>query len=121
MPAALLRACVGPGCTALTDSRLCPACHAVKGNARARGYTSRWDVYRRRYLQSHPRCGDRAPGAPLTSDSICVQQGYVTPARVVDHIVPVSGPHDPSFFVPEAHQALCDPCHNAKRQRESRR
>jgi 5-methylcytosine-specific restriction endonuclease McrA len=40
-------------------------------------------------------------------------------ATVVDHVIPVTGPGDPSFYMPAAHQALCESCHNAKRQRES--
>jgi 5-methylcytosine-specific restriction endonuclease McrA len=41
-------------------------------------------------------------------------------ASVVDHVIPVTGPDDPRFYVPECHQALCDRCHNVKRSRESR-
>jgi hypothetical protein len=41
-------------------------------------------------------------------------------ATVVDHITPVTGKDDPTFYEGAGHQSLCDPCHQAKRQRESR-
>lgn len=121
MPAAIQRACATHGCLTLTEDRLCPACTTRRGSARARGYTTTWDKYRVQFLLRYRRCGDRPPGAPVTTDSLCRLNGYVTAARVVDHIVPVTGPHDPTFLIPACHQALCDPCHNAKRQREARR
>ena len=46
----------------------------------------------------YPLCGMRAPGAPQTADSVCQQRGYVQAARVIDHIVPVTGPDDPTFL-----------------------
>jgi 5-methylcytosine-specific restriction protein A len=55
----------------------------------------------------------------MTTDSRCAAEGRVTPATVVDHIVPVTGADDPSFFRPEGQQAMCDQCHQAKRQREA--
>jgi 5-methylcytosine-specific restriction protein A len=91
-----------------------------RGSAASRGYGARWAHYRRWFLAQYPLCGDRAPGAPETADSRCRLEGRVTPADVVDHIVPVTGQADPTFFVPEAHQALCGPCHQAKTKREAR-
>ena len=40
-------------------------------------------------------------------------------ATVVDHIMPVTGADDPRFYDPTNHQALCERCHNVKRQREA--
>jgi 5-methylcytosine-specific restriction endonuclease McrA len=34
--------------------------------------------------------------------------------------VRVTGANDPNFYRSWNHQALCEPCHNAKRARESR-
>lgn len=128
MPDALLRACTTNGCPNTSTGGKCEACRRAKGkaydshrgSAAERGYTWRWTQYRRVFLSKYRLCGDRPDGAPVTSDSKCALAQRVVAATVVDHIVPASGPHDPTFFRPECHQALCAPCHNAKRQRESR-
>jgi 5-methylcytosine-specific restriction protein A len=134
MPTSLPRAC-RPGCPHPAQS--CPE-HSVKakakfyddrrGSAASRGYGSRWREYRTWYLaelirQEVPRaglCGSRLPGTPATFDSKCAEQGLIVMGAVVDHITPVYGPNDPTFYAPTAHQLLCDPCHQAKRQREAR-
>ena len=64
-------------------------------------------------------CGDHAPTALETQDSRCAAKGQLQPARVVDHIVPVHGADDKRFWLTSNHQALCEQCHNAKRQREA--
>lgn len=90
-----------------------------RGSRQSRGYNNDWLRHAARFLDDYPYCGDRAPGAVVTTDSRCIQRGlcYVK-ATVADHIRPVTGADDPSFFEWTALQALCDPCHNAKRQRE---
>jgi hypothetical protein len=96
-----------------------------------RGYGARWDKFRVWHLNECmarrvPRaglCGSRLPGTQNTQDSLCAQQGYMGPdakAHTLDHIVPVTGPNDPSFFSRYAHQWLCKRCHDLKRQRESK-
>ena len=47
-------------------------------NKEPRVYGSRWDKARLRFLQQHPLC------------VMCEQQGRITPATVVDHIVPTN-------------------------------
>jgi 5-methylcytosine-specific restriction enzyme A len=89
-----------------------------RGSAAAQGYGARWRHYRDWYLAQYPCCGDRSPDAPKTRDSQCLAVGRLRRATVVDHVRPVTGPTDPSFFEEKAHQALCASCHNAKRQRE---
>jgi len=89
----------------------------VRGSARARGYTARWDRYRESWLLRHPRCGDRMHG-PSVQHSACARAGRVTPATDVDHIIPATGPDDPAFFDGANHQSLCHRCHSAKTARE---
>ena len=126
MPLAARTACTVFGCDELspcsqhgrqakqraTDDR--------RGSASSRGYGSRWRAYREGFLRRFPRCGDRPASAPTTTDSACKAQGRVTVGSVVDHIVPVYGPNDPTFYREDNHQSLCPPCHDAKRSRESR-
>ncbi len=90
----------------------------ARGSAASQGYGARWRHFRAWYLECYPLCGDRAPGAPSTRDSRCAAVGRLEPASVVDHIVPVYGPDDPTFYEDHAMQSLCATCHNAKRQRE---
>lgn len=126
MPAALQRKCARSGCNTLTTGHFCPDCQRQKhqqrddrrGSATSRGYGRRWDAYRKWFLHRFPRCGDRPKGAPKTSDSRCRAQGLIVAATVVDHIVPVTGPNDPTFYKPACHQALCARCHDSKRGRE---
>jgi 5-methylcytosine-specific restriction protein A len=128
MPAALLRACSSSGCPTLVRSGRCTeherakqqAYDNARGTSSERGYGSRWRKYRDWFLAKWRTCGAKPKGSPDTQDSQCKAMGRIVAATVVDHIVPVSGPQDPTFYKPECHQALCDACHNAKRQRESR-
>ncbi len=127
MPTACKRPCAHPRCTELVTSGRCPKHQKAKaqayddrrGTASSRGYGTRWTKYRAWFLEQNPCCGDRPHGFPQTGDSQCVTQGLSVMATVVDHVIPVTGPGDPSFYTPAAHQALCESCHNAKRQRES--
>lgn len=108
--------CAAPSCSALVrGARYCPA-HARRasearsaggrGTATERGYGARWQRAREAYLAAHPLCAS------------CKRHGRVTPARVVDHVVPHRG--DPQLFWDESNwQALCDftsphNCHGVK-------
>lgn len=91
-----------------------------RGNSNERGYGHKWREYRRHFKELYPLCGNHPPEAPDTPDSICKARGWVEEMKVVDHIVPVNGNGDPRFYDPANHQALCQSCHNAKRQREAR-
>jgi 5-methylcytosine-specific restriction enzyme A len=98
----------------------CPTCTSQqrqahdkqRGSFRARGYSSRWDALRRRFLAEYPLCGMRPPGlAPVMSR--CHDAGLHTPATVCDHVVPVRV--DPAAMWSVGNlQALCAGCHNAK-------
>jgi 5-methylcytosine-specific restriction protein A len=75
--------------------------------AAKRGYSSRWQKYRARYLQANP---------------LCVMHqawGQVVPATVVDHIQPHKGDQK-LFWNPANHQALCKHCHDSHKQRQER-
>ena len=72
-----------------------------------RGYGSRWQKYRARYLREHPLC---------VMHSVL---GQVVPASVVDHIEPHKGDHK-LFWDPKNHQALCKRCHDKHKQRLER-
>ena len=70
-----------------------------------RGYGSRWQKAREGYLRSHPLCRE------------CEKQGKLTPATVVDHIIPHKGDQG-LFWDKDNWGALCKPCHDAKTARE---
>ena len=122
MPSAALHPCAEPGCPALVVAGRCPT-HTrqqeqQRGSSTQRGYDARWRRYSEVFRSRYPYCGMAPPGAPLTRDSRCVQQHRVRRAEVVDHIIPIRGAHDPRFYDATNHQALCQRCHQAKRQRE---
>jgi 5-methylcytosine-specific restriction endonuclease McrA len=68
--------------------------------------SSRWRKASERHRQREPLCRE------------CKTQGRITVGAVTDHIVPISQGGDP--WDENNHQTLCQPCHNRKRQRESR-
>lgn len=72
-----------------------------RGNSTERGYNARWRRARLTWLKRHPLC------------RICEEAGRITPATVVDHIVPHKG--DPALFWDRANwQSLCETHHNRK-------
>lgn len=126
MPDAFLHHCADPTCHEKTAARFCPThqrhearrVERQRGHSAARGYDRRWRRYVARFRARYPLCGDHPPEAPATTDSVCQASKIIRPMFVVDHIVPVTGPHDPTFYQPANHQALCESCHNMKRRRE---
>lgn len=78
-------------------------------SARQRGYDRRWDKVRASFLREPENCFCRR----------CRQQGRMTVATVVDHIVPHRG--DPALFWDRSNwQPLCKPHHDGAKQREER-
>jgi 5-methylcytosine-specific restriction protein A len=72
-----------------------------RGTSSQRGYNYRWQQSRKGFLAKHPLCKH------------CQQQGRVTAATDVDHIVPHRG--DMALFWDRTNwQGLCHPCHSAK-------
>jgi 5-methylcytosine-specific restriction protein A len=99
------RFCRYAGCAQTTTEGYCAkhrsARESARGSAAARGYDTVWRKYRRAYLAEHPLCRR------------CEQEGQLTAASIVDHIVPHRG--DPVLFCePTNHQPLCKPCHDTK-------
>lgn len=117
MPQKLKRPCNQPGCPELTHDRYCPSHKKQKeeryererGSAASRGYDYKWQQYSKRYRKLNPLCVK------------CLEKGRITPSQHVDHIKAVNGPNDPLFYEPTNHQALCQPCHNAKTIIEDKR
>ena len=73
--------------------------------AATRGYGSRWNKARKRYLSSHPLCVE------------CMKHGRYVKATDVDHIRPHRG--DPALFWDQSNwQALCHRCHSVKTRNE---
>jgi 5-methylcytosine-specific restriction protein A len=76
----------------------------ARGNATQRGYDARWRAYAKALLARRPWCECdrcRASGDPL-------------PARHVDHVIAVSGPTDPLFWLASNHRPMAHACHSRK-------
>ncbi len=117
MPYRMKKPCAYPGCPALvSEGRFCEQhkrqeqrrYDQERGTAAQRGYDARWRRYREMYLRQHPLCVE------------CQKEGRLTPATVVDHIVPHKGDRR-LFWDPENHQALCKRCHDKKTAKEDGR
>lgn len=103
--------CRHPGCPELVEAgklyceKHRPLHPEVTRPAAKRGYGSRWQRARKKYLEAHPLCAE------------CMKQGRYTKATVVDHIVPHRG--DQKLFWDQGNwQALCERHHNIKTGRE---
>lgn len=107
MPKAPKRPCRYPGCPNLCDKGVYCSQHMqfssdrMRGGAESRGYDARWRKARTAYLQRNPLCNE------------CMKHGTITPATVVDHIIPHRG--DRKLFWDEQNwQPLCKSCHDRK-------
>jgi 5-methylcytosine-specific restriction enzyme A len=109
MPTRPLRPCSQPGCPALVQSGRCLVHKREqrrphderRGTAHERGYGARWQRVRKTFLAAHPLCRS------------CEHAGRLTPAKVVDHIVPHRG--NMELFWDRANWApMCAPCHDRK-------
>ena len=113
MPKRMPTTCSSPGCPNLAYGRYCEQhakekaqrCDQERGTAASRGYNSKWQKYRRKYLYEHPLCVE------------CERVGKLKVATVVDHIAPHKGDHK-LFWDQKNHQSLCGPCHNKKTAKE---
>ncbi len=78
----------------------------TRPNARARGYTGMWERARKFFLSKNPLCVK------------CEEQGILTPANEVDHIIPHRG--NQNLFWDQANwQSLCKSCHSKKTRKET--
>ena len=83
--------------------------------ARERGYSRRWERAAKNFRVRFPLCGMRPNGqAPVMSR--CFEEGRVTAAQQVDHVVPHRG--NEQLFWDEAGnwQSLCAACGARKSQ-----
>ena len=108
MPRTPPRPCRYPGCSGFCvqgqvfckDHIMWSGEH-MRGGTAARGYDSRWQKARKAFLQRHLLCVE------------CYKAWKLTPATVVDHIIPHRG--DQKLFWDENNwQALCKECHDKK-------
>lgn len=105
-----LKRCTYPGCRQRVKSGRCDEHRrearrqqdSRRGSRRERGYTVAWDKYRLNYLKLNPLCVH------------CLSLGVYTPAKIVDHIIPIDGNSDVLFWPEWNHQPLCHACHNTK-------
>lgn len=74
-------------------------------SASARGYDHKWRAFRLAFLASNPLC------------VYCLKDNRITPATVVDHIIPHKG-DKVIFWQHGNHQALCKQCHDSTKKRE---
>lgn len=103
MPRKPKRPCRHPGCPNLSDGVYCEAHRKLyaRENASERGYDSKWRSARALFLKKNPLCVK------------CREKGKLTPATVVDHIIPHRG--DPVLFWDRSNwQPLCKDCHDHK-------
>lgn len=78
-----------------------------RAHAAERGYGAKWQRERRKFLESNPFCVK------------CYEEGHITMATVVDHIVPHRG--DQKLFWDRGNwQPLCEHHHNVKTMTEDR-
>jgi 5-methylcytosine-specific restriction protein A len=108
MPSKALKPCKHAGCPELVQSGYCDNHKKDKydydtrrGSSSERGYSYKWRKYREVFLIKHPVCVE------------CLENGIVTPANVVDHIIPHKGNYR-LFWDSTNHQALCKRCHDRK-------
>lgn len=105
--------CKHPGCAALIPhgQMYCeehkPLHTKDRAHAAERGYGAKWQRERRKFLESNPFCVK------------CYEEGHITMATVVDHIVPHRG--DQKLFWDRSNwQPLCEHHHNVKTMTEDR-
>ena len=105
--------CKHPGCAKLIPygQMYCDEHQPIHKNDRAtateRGYGAKWQRERKKFLEMHPFCVR------------CYEEGHITMATVVDHIIPHRGDPD-LFWNRENWQPLCEHHHNAKTMTEER-
>jgi 5-methylcytosine-specific restriction enzyme A len=105
MPMRPMRKCAYPRCPN-------PAPCAVHSRDRRpsparRGYGRSWEAFAAAYKRENPLCRP------------CEAQGRYVATYAVDHITPVSGPDDSTFWT-GPFQPLCRSCHSRKSMSEMR-
>jgi len=109
--------CAEPGCRERVTRGRCPeharAVEHARTSRQARGYGNRWARRSRLFRARYPLCGMR-PNGQTPVMSACYDEGRVTLAWQVDHVVPHRG--DPALFWDEIGnwQSLCAACGSRK-------
>lgn len=119
MPQAMARACTTYRCG---NTQPCPDHAKVatqqrdqqRDTAHQRGYTRQWQDASRLFLKRYPVCGMRRGDQPPVM-SRCYEQGRITPAGQVDHVVPHKG-NKRLFWDKSNWQSLCRQCGARKSQ-----
>ena len=103
MPRKPKRPCRHPGCPNLSDQVYCEVHRRLyaRENASDRGYDGKWRAARSLFLKQNPLCWK------------CLENGKITPATVVDHIIPHRG-NKVLFWDRSNWQPLCKDCHDHK-------
>ena len=121
-----MQLCANPAChngpsgrPALVATGRCAACkrgvEQSRRTSRERGYSRRWEAAARAFRAQYPLCGMR-PGGLSPVMSQCHDQGRVSPAEQVDHVVPHRG-DQALFWDREGNwQSLCRACGARKSQ-----
>jgi 5-methylcytosine-specific restriction protein A len=102
------RPCRYPGCAGFCEQgqvyckkHISESVDRLRGGAAFRGYDRKWREARDAFLRRHPLC------------VICRAEGKLTPATVVDHIIPHRG-NMKLFWDQDNWQPLCREHHNKK-------
>lgn len=120
MSGGIWRFCRWPGCTMRTLATYCQTHERgrerqQRGTSTERGYGHTWRLRSRAFLRQYPLCGAR-PGGQRPVMSRCHDEGRITAAEQVDHVVPHRG--DQRLFWDEDGnwQSLCRACGARKTQ-----
>ena len=108
MPMKPRRPCRYPGCAGFCEQgqvyckeHIAESDDRLRGGAAFRGYDRKWREARAAYLRRHPLC------------VACQEEGRLTPATVVDHVLPHRG-NQRLFWDVNNWQSLCERHHNKK-------
>ena len=103
MPRSPKRPCRHPGCPNLSDGVYCEQHRGLyaRESAAQRGYDARWRRARALFLKKNPLCAQ------------CFLEQRLTPATVIDHIIPHRGDRT-LLWDKQNRQPLCKDCHDRK-------
>ena len=126
MPTAALRPCNHPPCPEKVVSGACPKHRTQDSRNRVsstkRGYDSRWERYRRAFLNQRCECSEpplatceRCHGSGIANAwcEECKAAGYLVRATDVDHVIPWAD-HPHLRLCVEDFQGLCATHHSQK-------
>lgn len=113
MPRRLRSACPTPGCEELTTGGRCSACQSeaekARGSGGARGSTSKWQAFSKRYIARHPICLCEADWCThIHEPGQCGK-----PSTDPDHI-DGTGRNGPRAYDEANLRPLCHSCHARK-------